>query len=250
RRRREPRRVAAERRDDPMSRAARRARRPKPKPAPAVDRKTPARSLRDVVPGERVRDLIGLAVLATLLYANSFGAGLIADSELLVAKDSRLRAVTSENLRSIFTQDYMAARGIVSGVYRPVTTLSYLVNYTVFGNGTNPAGYHVVNLLLHIANAALVYLLARILLRRRVPALCIAPVFTAQPIATEAVTNVVGRADLLAALAVLGGTLLYVWSAGKEGRAMRRWPIGLGVLAALGLLAKENAIALIGVILV
>lgn len=206
-----------------------------------------ARTLRTRLSGERARDVLALAVLATVLYANAFGVGLILDNQLLVVQDPRVHAVRSENISNIFGQDYMAARPSVSGVYRPLTTLSYLVNYAVLGNGTSPAGYHAVNLLLHVANAALVYLLAGLLLRRRVLALCTAALFTAHPIATEAVTNVVGRADLLAALAVLGGTLLYVRSTQEDGPARRRSLVALGVVTLLGLLAKENAVAVLGV---
>jgi tetratricopeptide (TPR) repeat protein len=218
------------------------------KPA-APDLEAMARALRARLSGDRARDVLALAVLATVLYVNAFGVGLILDNQGLVVQDARVHAVRSENVSSIFTQDYMAGRAIVSGVYRPLTTLSYLVNYAVLGNGTNPAGYHAVNLLLHVANAALVYLLAGLLLRRRVPALCTAALFTAHPIATEAVTNVIGRADLLAALAVLGGTLLYVRTTQQDGAARRRSLVALGIVAFLGLLAKENAVAILGVMI-
>ncbi len=207
------------------------------------------RALRARLSGDRARDVLALAVLAIVLYVNAFGVGLILDNQGLVVQDARVHAVRSDNVSSIFTQDYMAGRGIVSGVYRPLTTLSYLVNYAVLGNGTNPAGYHAVNLLLHVANATLVYLLAGLLFRRRVPALCAAALFAAHPIATEAVTNVIGRADLLAALAVLGGTLLYARSTHQDGAARRRSLVALGVVTFLGLLAKENAVAILGVMI-
>ena len=44
-----------------------------------------------------------------------------------------------------------------AGLYRPFTTLSYLLNYAVLGNGPRPTGYHWVNLAIHEANVALVY---------------------------------------------------------------------------------------------
>jgi tetratricopeptide (TPR) repeat protein len=229
-----------------MTRAARTARRSEP---PRSSVQSPGRSLRDRLLGERPRDLLVLAALATALYANSFGVGLILDSQLLILQDPRIRAVRSENLRSILTEDYIPVRPFVSGVYRPLTTLSYLANYAVLGNGPRPAGYHAVNLLLHVANAALVYLLVGIVLRSRAYAFWTAALFTAHPIATEAVTNVIGRADLLAALAVLGGTLLYIRSTQAAGRAKVGWLVGLSVVTALGLLAKENAIAIVGVVL-
>src|SRR5438093_932768 len=80
------------------------------------------------------------------------------------------------------------------------------------GGGENPAGYHVLNLLLHWVNAVLVYCLALAVLTDARAAFFTAALFTTHPIATEAVTNIIGRADLLATLAVLGGTLLYLRS--------------------------------------
>ena len=47
--------------------------------------------------------------------------------------------------------------------YRPLTTLSYLLNYAVLGNCPHPAGYHWVNFALHAVNIALVYLLGLLL---------------------------------------------------------------------------------------
>jgi hypothetical protein len=231
----------------PDARAARRARR---NLRSRDDAKSAARPLRDRLPADRVTDVLLLSALAALLYANSFGVGLILDSQLVVAQDPRIRAVRSENLRSILTQDYLPVRPAVSGLYRPVTTTSYLVNYAVLGNGTRPAGYHAVNLLLHAANTALLYLLGRVVLRRRSHAFCAAALFTAHPIATEAVTNIVGRADLLATLAVLGGTLLHVRGTRATGRAKAGWLVALAVVTALGVLAKENAVAIVGIVLV
>ena len=63
-----------------------------------------------------------------------------------------------EGLKLIFTKEYWyPATGF--GLYRPLSTLSYLANYSVFGNRLNPVGYHAVNLALHDLNIALVYAL-------------------------------------------------------------------------------------------
>jgi hypothetical protein len=62
-----------------------------------------------------------------------------------------------------------------------------------------------VNLLLHAANVWLVWKLAARLLQPRA-AWCAAALWAVHPIATEAVDNVVGRADLLAAMAVLAAS--------------------------------------------
>jgi len=57
------------------------------------------------------------------------------DSPFLIVGDERVHAATNDNLRLIFTQDY-TYRSSTSGLFRPLTTLSYLVNYDLLGSGT------------------------------------------------------------------------------------------------------------------
>jgi len=109
----------------------------------------------------------------------------------------------------------------------PLTTFSYLLNYTVFGNGPHPAGYHWVNFALHAVNIALVYLLGLLLfqeskLKERV-AFALAAVWSLHPVLTESVTNIVGRADLLAGFGVLAGLLCHI-----HGGAASGWRKSLG----------------------
>src|SRR5262249_39462106 len=82
------------------------------------------------------------------------------------------------------------------------------------------AGYVVENVVLHVACALLLYALVWRTARRPWAALVAALLFVVHPVTTEAVTNVVGRADVLAAFGVLGGLLC--WSAATTRRGWRR----------------------------
>lgn len=192
--------------------------------------------------------VLALGLLVGLCYVGSLEAGFTLDSRLQLLEDSRIRALTAENLRAIFTQDYQWP-ATVSGVYRPLTTLSYLFNHAVLGNGERPAGYHVINLLLHWANAVLLYAAVYGLRRDLVLSLGAAALFASHPIATEAVTNLIGRADLLAALSVLAGLLLHVRASASRGRSRALWLAALALCTAAGMLCKENAIAILAVVL-
>jgi tetratricopeptide (TPR) repeat protein len=191
--------------------------------------------------------LLALAVLVVAAYATSLGAGFVLDNRILVLEDPRVHAATLENLRLILGQDAWWPRA-VSGLYRPVATLSYLVDYAILGNADRPLGYHVVNLALHWGNAALVWLLARRVTGRAAPAFVAAAVFALHPIATEAVTNIIGRADLLAASAVLAGVLLHAAAGAAAGARRAALLATLGGVAALGVLSKESALILPGVL--
>ena len=73
---------------------------------------------------------------------------------------------------------------------------------------------------LHSFNVLLLYALALRLLRKFWPAVFIAALWAVHPVLTESVTNIVGRSDLLAGIAVVGGLLLTVQSA--EATGLRR----------------------------
>jgi protein O-mannosyl-transferase len=193
------------------------------------------------------RGRAALLALALVAYANSFGLGLAQDAKVIVAQDTRIREATLNNGRLILTRNYWWPKS-GDGLYRPVTTFSFLLNYAVLGGGANPAGYHAVNFLLHVLNVWLVYELAGLVLSRRQPAFFAAALWAVHPIGTEAVASVVGRADLLAAMAVLGGLLIYIKMATPAYRNRYLTAAAVFAIATAGVFAKENAAILVGVV--
>src|ERR1039458_254400 len=195
------------------------------------------------------RRLIGLVLcaLTLLAYSNSFRAGIVLDNKALLLQDPRIRAVTGENLSLIFEHTYWWRRG-EAGIYRPLTTLSYLLNYVGLGDGDQAAGYHWVNLVLHMVNMLLVFALGRRLLGQFGRAALLAALWAVHPASTESVTNIIGRSDLLAAMAILSGFLMYVKSTQTAGPRRLAWLTGLGMATAAGVYSKESAVMIIGVI--
>jgi hypothetical protein len=191
-----------------------------------------------------------LCVITLLVYSNSFQSGFVFDNRTLILGDSRVHQATLDNLALIFHHSYWWPAG-ESGLYRPITTLSYLFNYAVLGNAGHPSGYHWINLLLHAGNVLLVFALARRLVANRAdlgPAFLIAAVWAAHPVLTESVTNIVGRADLLAGMTSLGGLLMYLRSAEASGVPRFAWLMGLMAVTAVGVFCKESAVAVLGVV--
>jgi protein O-mannosyl-transferase len=191
--------------------------------------------------------MAALCALTLLVYANSFGAGFTLDNKGLILDDSRLRAADSENVHQILDHTYWWPQG-ESGLYRPVTTLSYLFNYAVLEERDRPEGYHWVNFLLQCGNVLLVYALALRLWREFWPSVFTAALWAVHPVLTESVTNIVGRADLLAGMAVLGGLLLYLRSTESEGWRRWAWLAALMAVSAIGMFSKESAAVLPAVI--
>lgn len=186
-----------------------------------------------------------LILLSLLAYSNSFTAGFTLDSRTLVLEDPRVHAITVSNLWSIFSRTYWDP-SLDTTAYRPLVTLSWLANYAGLGNGTWPFGYHAVNFSLHAVNLVLLYLLGLTVLARshwptgrsQIAAFFTALLFGVHAVGTEAVTNIAGRADLMAGAAVLAGLLIHT-------RAQGTAPFGLLAAAVAGMASKESAILLL-----
>jgi tetratricopeptide (TPR) repeat protein len=106
-----------------------------------------------------------------------------------------------------------------------------------------------VNFALHGVNVSLVYLLGILVLGAAAPAFALAALWGVHPLLTESVTNIVGRADLLAAFGVLAGLLCYVKSATALGRRKLFWVAAMLVAQAVGIFSKENAAVLPAIML-
>ena len=108
--------------------------------------------------------------------------------------------------------------------------------------GTDPTGYHWVNLLLHVANALLVWL---VLARLRVPGAWLAgAIFALHPVQVESVAWITERKNVLMGFFFL--LTLLAWIAFVDGRTKRPWLFyGLAlVLYLLALSAKTTACTL------
>ena len=105
--------------------------------------------------------------------------------------------------------------------------------------GLEPLGYHVVNVLLHLINALLVWRLA---LRLSVPgAWALAAVFAVHPLHVESVAWIIERKDLLSAMFYLTATL--TWIRFAVAPRAGRYCLALTLFAA-GFLSKSIVVTL------
>ena len=196
--------------------------------------------------------LAALVVVTLLAFSNSFSTGFALDNQVLLLSDTRIQTASAANIGLIIHHTYWWPNG-ESGLYRPLTTLTYLLNYAILGNGDHPAGYHWINFFLHTANVILWFFLVLRLMKGRdhaVPAAFFAAMLWAvHPVLTESVTNIVGSADLLAGLGVLSGLLCYLKSSENSGWRRGVWLAGLAAATAVGVFSKESAVVLPAVIL-
>lgn len=181
--------------------------------------------------------------VAAAAYANALGNGFAYDDNHVVAMNP---VVTQAQWGEALMGPYWQGARPGSGLYRPVSVTSFVAEWHAWGG--SPLGFHAVNLLVHVAVCLLVLaLLVRFV--PRTPAVVGALLFAVHPVHVEAVANIVGLEELLAAAAFLGACLLYLDGAkwGPAGRAARL--AGIAVLYLVGLGAKEIAVTLPGVLL-
>ena len=173
-----------------------------------------------------------LLAVVVLVYANSLWNGFTMDDELYILRNPQ---VTSPSVRGLF-----APNGI-SKVFRPLTFASFAVNWFA---GHGPAGFHLVNLLLHAGVVCVLYLLLRKFFASSpsggIVAFAAALLFAVHPIHTEAVTSIVGRAELFATGFVIAAWLLHL--EGQEIPAL--------ILFVLALLSKESAVVFLPLVMV
>jgi tetratricopeptide (TPR) repeat protein len=189
-----------------------------------------------------VAALIGFMLAA---YSNSIHAPFLLDNNGAILKDERIRTAAPANVYSVLAGEYQP--DALSGLYRPLTTLSFMFNYAVLGNEVRPAGYHWLNLILHAVNMALVYALGLVIFEGIPAAFLLAAVWGLHPVLTESVTNIVGRADMLAAFGVLAALLCHRKAMRAERGWKAAWLAALALAVTVGMFSKESAITVVAV---
>jgi hypothetical protein len=178
------------------------------------------------------RELWLVFVAAVALYLPAGRYGVVQDDRAVIASNPAAHSIGAA-LRA-FDDPYWP-RETGAGLYRPVTILSYAIDWTV--SGGRSGWLHVMNALWHgLATVLLVLLLARWL-----PTLGAATaglVFAWHPVHVEAVASLVGRAELLVAVGILGSVL-----AARRGH----WVVAV-LCAALAMFSKEHGV-IVGVVI-
>jgi len=171
---------------------------------------------------------LGLAAVTFLVYLPALSCNFVAyDDGLYVTENQGLwQGLSRGGVRWAMT-------AVVSANWHPVTLLSLLVDYELYG--LKPFGYHLTNLLLHIANTVLLFRILRLMTGSVGRSAVVAGLFALHPLHVEAVAWVADRTDLLCTFFGLLALRAYVWYVAAPGSG-RMWLVA-GLLA-LGFLAK------------
>jgi tetratricopeptide (TPR) repeat protein/uncharacterized membrane protein len=192
--------------------------------------------------------LCGIAAIGLAAYSSSLGGAFVFDDVRQIRENPLVRDLSS----------FLPGR-FGGPPSRWLAYLTFALNHRL--GGLAPAGYHLVNVLVHVANALLVFALVQVTFRTprlagsalapssRAVAFVAAALFVAHPLESQAVAYVVQRVTSLATAGYLATVVLYArWRlADREGRPRREVFLGGAAVVAAALAAmnaKEIAVTL------
>lgn len=165
--------------------------------------------------------------LVLAIYGVSVWGGFIQDDTKVIVGDPEMGKASA--LVATFTRPYYYMDGGNAGVYRPITSFSLYLNALI--TGKDAWGFHLVNVILYALLCVLLFEVLKKYCSEKV-AFCGALIFAVLPVHTEAVNNIVGRAEILSLGFLLVAILL---------QYRKRWEVSAGIFL-LALLSKETAI--------
>jgi len=154
------------------------------------------------------------------------------DPEYVYENPNIQAGITPKTIKWAFTTGYFS-------YWHPLTWLSHMLDWQLFG--PNPAGHHLTNLILHIANTLLLFIVLKQMTHTLWPSAFVAALFALHPLHVESVAWVAERKDVL-------GTLFWILTMWAYARFVSRQKITryllVVVFLALGLMAKPMLVTL------
>eukprot|EP00123_Amoebidium_parasiticum_P005506 comp16682_c0_seq1/m.14922 comp16682_c0_seq1/g.14922 ORF comp16682_c0_seq1/g.14922 comp16682_c0_seq1/m.14922 type:complete len:248 (-) comp16682_c0_seq1:21-764(-) len=200
--------------------------------------------------GLRPYHVLVVVLLGMALYANAIPGGFVYDDhEIKKSADVLGTNPWSHMWFNDFWAESMSSKDSHKS-YRPLTVLTYRIDHMLWG--LDPKPWHTVNMVLHGLVCGMLSMVVRDWLSFFPDCsdwLTFIPfvsglLFAAHPIHTEAVANLVGRAELLCAFFFLAALRSYFGAvrASRQGRSARTGTIASGVLLLIGAFCKEQGV--------
>jgi len=189
------------------------------------------RSNRDVLA------VAGLSILVLLIYAQTSGFQYINfDDNYYVYENPVVRSGLSwETVKWSFSAFY-------AGNWHPLTWLSLAADVSIWG--VEPGRAHVVNVMFHLLNSVLAFVVFRQMTGRYWASLAIAALFAVHPAHVESVAWVAERKDVLSMLFWMLTMWSYLRWARSGEKAFSGWYLSTLACLALGLMAKPMLVTL------
>lgn len=189
--------------------------------------------------------LTGVLLATLLTYASTFTFGWVYDDPPQIPRNPNLEW---SRIGFLFTHQLWASvAGMQGRFYRPLLTVWFLLNKTIFG--LNPHWFHGTTVFAHVAAVALAFFVAGTLLKDSGAALFAAAIFALHPLQAESASWISSVNDPLAASLCFASFLSYRKAVGQERKPAVWWALA-GIFFQLALFTKEVSVVLPGIILV
>ena len=181
--------------------------------------------------------VVFIVCAGAISFGNTLSYGFVWDDHFLIGDSYFVRHWSA--LPKIFTSHFWAGHADWKMYYRPLINVTYLVDYHLWGLA--PLGYHLTNVITHVAVSLAVLWICSLLLKDWLTGFVAALVFALHPVHSQSVSFIAGRTDLVCTLFVLVAFGLY-----HRWRTSGRWPAYAGSALAFlaALLSKEVAVML------
>lgn len=178
-------------------------------------------------------------IAAVFTYANTLKGDFIWDDEYLVIKNSQVKSFMHAG--SIFRNYLGYGSGNRNNFYRPLQELSYMTDYS--GWGENPFGFHLTNVILHALASVLIFIFLFYLCKDSLIAALSALFWAVHPVNTEAVAYIAGRSDPLYSVFMISSLIFFIRYAQhfQGGKNKKYFFIFSLLFFTLSLLSKEMA---------
>jgi protein O-mannosyl-transferase len=178
--------------------------------------------------------LLIILILTILVYSPVLNAGFVnLDDNGYIYSNPDVVSGGFQSLTHFFSNFYV-------GHYLPLTMLSFKIDHVLFG--LNAHGYHIVNLILHLINTILVFLLIQKLFREKQITLIITALFALHPMHVESVAWISERKDVLYSFFLIL-SLIYYLKYIMENNNPKYYYVSI-ITFVLALLSKSAAVVL------
>jgi len=153
--------------------------------------------------------LLFLLVLCVVVWGRTVEYDFVWDDEYFIVSNPAIRS-------AIFIPRYFTDVSTVAGkgyankfcIFRPLRNISYLIDFKLAG--LNARWWHWHNLLIHLVNSTLIFLIAKKLFKNQLVSMFGSALFLLHPVQSEVVAWVKCRDDLLACLFILIAFFLWL----------------------------------------
>lgn len=154
------------------------------------------------------------------------------DPKYITGNDHIKSGINSKSVQWAFTS-------VVSGNWHPLTMLSHMLDWSLFG--ANPAGHHMVNLLLHIGAVVFLFLFLNKATNNLWPSAFTAALFALHPLRVESIAWASERKDVLSMFFAM--TCLWAYAVYAQKATLSKYFLCL-TLFTLGLMSKPMLVTL------